>query len=319
MGSTTSKQHKTRKNEIKKEFKAFQEYQSERVVTIFCGLSNCGKSTLINKVVSLYTDGQECNQSTYMMSKECKIKQVTYPKDESTLFKYLNYYYLLQHKTINGWVDHSLLSNSNAENSLENIDAFIVTGYIRQLQLQNAYQIKHLTKLIHKFYSIRIEIESIVFTKNSIELWEINDLFLETFEKLNQYINVMVFVLDLSVYDQVDENGKNKVDKALDEFDKIINSSFSDNFARILVLNKLDIFRKKMDQKILLNQCLLMRNCTGCTYNENMEIIKDELYQITGSSCLLFLHDVTWHDLWYKIWGDIEHVIAAWQEFANRK
>eukprot|EP01084_Bolivina_argentea_P299275 515848_1 len=274
---------------------------------LFVGLPNSGKSTILSQIINNFSN---CNANKYInyqyVLKSFIVNEHTDHKIINKSCKNYHYLDLIYEFAYKGQYDiyctkkyfRKIMNKYNTKNpnnihtSLSEIQYkldLLATGYIRHLETKyhsinynNTYCTPtHIIKLIASFCAKQvINSYKLQLTKEHFgmqEFWSISGDDYQRWTQLYHYIDSLVYVFDISTYNEYDNDGCNKFVKAFNLFSAIVNNPIlSMSVPKIILLNKVDIFKNKIVNKnISLKSCPMFVNYPGLNgYQISIEAIE---------------------------------------------
>jgi len=172
--------------------------------------------------------------------------------------------------------------NDSASYFFENVDRFIDPSYIPNQDdvLRSRVRSTGIEEAEFKFKDISIRMVDVGGQRSERRKW------IHCFES----VTAVIFCVALSEYDQTlrEDDGQNRMKESLLLFDEMCNSHWFRNTPFIMFLNKIDLFREKI-QRVDLNVCF--PNYTGgCNYENAVNFIKARFMEKVQPPHLMYPH-----------------------------
>lgn len=172
--------------------------------------------------------------------------------------------------------------NDSASYFFENIDRFLESGYIptEQDALRARVRSTGIEEAEFKFSDLSFRMLDVGGQRSERRKW------IHCFDS----VTAVIFCVSMSEYDQMlrEDDTQNRTLESLMLFDEICNSPWFRETAFILFLNKIDLFREKI-QSVDLNVCF--PNYTGgCNFEAASEFLKNRFLEQNTSPHVIFVH-----------------------------
>eukprot|EP01084_Bolivina_argentea_P228759 386284_1 len=253
----------------------FHRKNKEQVLMII-GLPQCGKSTIIKQFINLHGCGYK-NEYTikcqyplqsWIINEYTDQSMIKYASCSYTYLDLLNNYPMKKgydKRNINEDIKHHHVDHLGESKHFD----LLFCGYLRSIQNHNTIIIDlplDIINCIGLFYA-EYQLDSFKIRPKAnikFDLWKMNAVYQKQFHTLFDYIYGLIFICDISTFDEYDSNNNNKFVTALNLFDSLANNeTLSEVIMPVVVCNKMDLFKQKfIEKRISLNRCPLFVNCS---------------------------------------------------------
>eukprot|EP01084_Bolivina_argentea_P302046 521288_1 len=308
---------------------------------LFVGLPKSGKSTIISNIAKHIS---KCAKNEFIeCSYELKSFTITEYTDKniknhsSKSYKHLNivHQFAPLYKTTKRQFETIVAINQMKEKNkklheLRSIDGNIINyklllyGYIRQTQhSKNIYLntsediinlIKSFIKLFITSHKIKCKFSNKIY--NLLDLSYVNGNDLKMWKELFQYINTLVFVCDISQYNVFSDYQKhiNKLIASINIFESLMNDKQLHGVKTNVILNKLDIFKQKMEiKKISLTKCPLFQSDYD-DFDAALNAIRNTFASVISADT-----DISTIDFFTVIGVDEKSIQNVWNDLISHK
>eukprot|EP01084_Bolivina_argentea_P159927 278546_1 len=264
-----------------------RQLKAEEKVMLVIGSPHCGKSYFIKKFVSISVDEYDetnLNETNNNLFIESKFQNGPFLFNELTAtsiflhatknFKYISILneYNPQFTYKDSTIDVVILEHKKEKKEYINY-RLLFDGYFRQFLFANNITSKipkDIGNLIESFYekplilNYKIPIKSTVF-----DFWKLSVLNKNEWEWCFKKSVCIIFIIDLSIFDEINvKTNVNKMSESIKLFVETVNNLKTNNRqSMILILNKKNKFRKKLENGININICPEFKFIKSNDYN----------------------------------------------------